>query len=107
MMWLAEIRRRLGLTFDPALLVVLVVVFLVTTGMGMVWSILALYATALGASAAMVGMLIAVFGGARLVVNLPAGIASERFGRHRIMLLGLALLALASIAATGVALFPA
>ena len=88
-------------------LAILFVVFLVTAGMGMVWSTLAVFATTIGASTAMVGLLIAAFGGARLIVNLPAGMASERFGRHRIMLLGLALLALASIAATGVTLFPA
>src|ERR1700737_1720236 len=53
---------------------VLVVVFLVTAGMGMVWSILAGHAAALGASTAMGGLLITAFGGARLAVNLPAGI---------------------------------
>lgn len=86
---------------------ILVVVSCVTAGMGMVWSILAVYATTLGASAAMVGLLIAAFGGARLVVNLPAGFASEKFGRHPVMLIGLALLALASLVATRTTSFPA
>jgi MFS family permease len=88
------------------LLLILVVVFLVTAGIGMVWSTLALYATTLGASAAVVGLLIAAFGGARLVVNLPAGLASERFGRNRVMVLGLALLALSSFIAIGVTNLP-
>jgi MFS family permease len=86
---------------------ILVVVSCVTAGMGMVWSILAVYATTLGASTAMVGLLIAAFGGARLVVNLPAGMASERFGRQPVMQIGLALLALASFAATRTTEFPA
>jgi MFS transporter, DHA1 family, multidrug resistance protein len=86
---------------------ILVVVACVAAGMGMVWSILAVYATTLGASAAMVGLLIAAFGGARLVVNLPAGFASEKFGRYPVMLVGLGLLALASFVATRTTSFPA
>src|SRR5258708_38712438 len=72
----------------------------------MVWSILAGYATALGAHAAMVGLRLAAFRGARLVVNLPAGFASEKFGRHPVMLIGLGLLALASFVATRTTSFP-
>ena len=72
----------------------LVVVFVVTTGMGMVWSILAVYATSLGASTAMVGLIFAMFGGSRLAVSLPAGIASERFGRRKLMMAGLVFLVL-------------
>src|SRR5215469_12648791 len=102
----AELQRRLAAALASPLFAIFLVVFLVTAGMGMVWSILALYATALGASAALVGTLIAAFGGARLVVNLPAGIASERFGRRRVMLIGLVLLALSSFAAIGLASVP-
>ena len=102
----APLQRRLAAALASPLFAIFLVVFLVTAGMGMVWSILALYATALGASAALVGTLIAAFGGARLVVNLPAGIASERFGRRRVMLIGLVLLALSSFAAIGLASVP-
>jgi MFS family permease len=77
----------------------LIVVFVVTTGMGMVWSILAVYATTLGASTAMVGLVFAMFGGARLAVSFPAGLLSERFGRRPLMVAGLALLAASSFAA--------
>jgi MFS family permease len=77
----------------------LVVVFVVTTGMGMVWSILAVYATSLGASTAMVGLIFAMFGGSRLAVSLPAGIASERFGRRPLMLAGLVVLGASSFVA--------
>jgi DHA1 family multidrug resistance protein-like MFS transporter len=77
----------------------LVVVFVVTTGMGMVWSILAVYATTLGASTAMVGLIFAMFGGSRLAVSFPAGIASERFGRRPLMVTGLVFLAASSFVA--------
>src|SRR5258708_26841384 len=67
--------------------------------MGMVWSILAVYATALGASTTMVGLVFAMFGGARLAVSFPAGMASERFGRRLLMLTGLVLLGASSFIA--------
>jgi DHA1 family multidrug resistance protein-like MFS transporter len=95
--------RRLILAPRQALLIV---VFVVTTGMGMVWSILAVYATALGASTTMVGLVFAMFGGARLAVSFPAGIASERFGRRLLMLAGLVLLSLSSFIAITVASVP-
>ncbi len=84
----------------------LIVVFVVTTGMGMVWSILAVYATALGASTTMVGLVFAMFGGARLAVSFPAGIASERFGRRLLMLTGLVLLGVSSFIAITVTSVP-
>src|SRR5258707_7364789 len=95
--------RRLILAPRQALLVV---VFVVTTGMGMVWSILAVYATSLGASTAMVGLVFAMFGGARLAVSFPAGIASERFGRRNLMLMGLLLLGVSSLVAIAVTSIP-
>jgi len=84
----------------------LLVVFVVTTGMGMVWSILAVYATSLGASTAMVGLIFAMFGGSRLAVSLPAGIASERFGRRKLMLTGLVFLGASSFVAMSVTSVP-
>jgi MFS family permease len=84
----------------------LIVVFVVTTGMGMVWSILAVYATTLGASTAMVGLIFAMFGGSRLAVSFPAGIASERFGRRKLMLTGLVFLAASSFIAMTVTSVP-
>jgi DHA1 family multidrug resistance protein-like MFS transporter len=95
--------RRLILAPRQALLIV---VFVVTTGMGMVWSILAVYATALGASTTTVGLVFAMFGGARLAVSFPAGIASERFGRRRLMLAGLVLLGISSFIAITVTSVP-
>lgn len=76
--------------------------FFTYVGIGMVWSILTVYATSLGASAAMAGATISAFGAARLLINVPAGMISERIGRVRIMLFGLLLVAIASFAALAV-----
>ena len=67
---------------------VLVVVFCFSIGQGMVWSVLALYAVSLGAGVSVIGVLLATYGGTRIFLNLPAGIASQRWGRRRIILLG-------------------
>jgi DHA1 family multidrug resistance protein-like MFS transporter len=77
----------------------LAVVLCLMTGLGMVWSMLAVYASSLGAGSTMVGLLLACFGGARLIVNLPAGLLSERFGRRPAMLVGLVILALGTFVA--------
>lgn len=72
----------------------LVVVFIVMAGIGMVWSILAVYAQSLGASTAMVGAMTAAYGGARLLINVPAGMAADRYGRRPLMIAGLLVLSL-------------
>jgi MFS transporter, DHA1 family, multidrug resistance protein len=76
--------------------------FFTYTGIGMVWSILTVYATSLGASAATAGATISAFGASRLFVSLPAGMISERLGRVRVMMIGLGFVALASFAALAV-----
>lgn len=64
----------------------------------MVWSVIAVYGQSMGASVAVIGLMISAYGGARLVVNMPAGYASEKFGRRRMMSLGCVVTALASFA---------
>jgi MFS family permease len=76
--------------------------FFTYTGIGMVWSILTVYATSLGASAATAGATISAFGASRLVVSIPAGLVSERLGRVRVMLVGLVLVSTASFIALAV-----
>lgn len=76
--------------------------FFTYVGIGMVWSILTVYATSLGASAATAGATISAFGASRLLVSIPAGVISERFGRVRVMLVGLLLVATASFIALAV-----
>lgn len=79
------------------LLVLLLLVFFKQAGNGMVWSVLALNGQHLGASAAVVGFMISLYGGTRLVINIPAGFASEKYGRRRMMSAGCAMLALSSL----------
>ncbi len=76
--------------------------FFTYVGIGMVWSILTVYATSLGASAATAGATISAFGASRLIISVPAGMISERIGRIRVMLFGLLLVSAASFIALAV-----
>ena len=73
--------------------------FFTYVGIGMVWSILTVYATSLGATAATAGATIAAFGASRLIVSVPAGLLSEKLGRVRVMIIGLALVTISSFVA--------
>jgi len=73
--------------------------FFTYIGIGMVWSILTVYAVTLGASAATAGATISAFGLSRLLVSIPAGLVSERLGRVPVMMTGLLLVAAASFTA--------
>lgn len=61
--------------------------FLVMAGQGVVSPVLPLYAKEFGVSATMVGLTLTVFALARLIVNVPAGMIADRFGR-RVLLVG-------------------
>jgi MFS family permease len=61
--------------------------FLVMAGQGVVSPVLPLYAKDFGVSATMVGLTLTVFAVARLIVNVPAGIIADRYGR-RVLLVG-------------------
>ncbi|HLI22131.1 MAG TPA: MFS transporter, partial [Stellaceae bacterium] len=76
--------------------------FFTYIGIGMVWSILTVYATSLGASAATAGATISAFGASRLIVSVPAGVISERLGRVKVMVVGLLLVAASSFVALAV-----
>ncbi|MGE5539336.1 MAG: MFS transporter [Gemmatimonas sp.] len=94
----AALRERYPNLPSKPLVVLLLLVFTKQIGNGMVWSVLAVYGHSLGASAAVVGLMISAFGGARLVVNMPAGYLSEKLGRKRMMSIGCVFLAIASFA---------
>ena len=93
-----SLRQRFPDLLSTPLAVLLLLVFFKQMGNGMVWSVLAVYGQSLGASAAVVGLMISAFGGARLITNFPAGYASEKFGRKRMMSGGCVLLAISSFA---------
>ncbi len=61
--------------------------FLVMAGQGVVSPVIPLYAKDFGVSAAAVGLTLTVFALARLIVNVPAGMIADRFGR-RVLLVG-------------------
>ncbi|MCH2635994.1 MAG: MFS transporter [Acidimicrobiales bacterium] len=61
--------------------------FLVMAGQGVIGPVLPLYARDFGVSATMVGLTLTVFALARLILNIPAGLIADRFGR-RVLLIG-------------------
>jgi len=69
------------------LLILCFATFLVMAGQGVVGPVLPLYARNFGVSATMVGLTLTVFALARLILNIPAGLIADRFGR-RILLIG-------------------
>ncbi|MFZ2491574.1 MAG: MFS transporter [Thermoanaerobaculia bacterium] len=70
------------------LLVLTAQVFIIMLGLGLATPILPLYAQSFGLSAAAVGSLITVFGVARILINIPAGHWTERFGRRKLLIFG-------------------
>jgi MFS family permease len=84
--------------FKPTL-VLSVVAFFVMMGISIIAPVLPAYALSFGVSLALVGLLISAFAIARVLLDIPAGIFSPRFGMKRFMLIGLAVIAVSSIAA--------
>ncbi len=84
---------------QPALIPLLSIVMLVLMGVGLVSPVLSLYGASFGVGVTLVGMLITVFGVSRLLINIPAGSLSQKFGRRPVLLAGLVWLALSSFAA--------
>lgn len=72
----------------------------------MVGPVLPRFALEFGVSVAEVGMLISAFTLARVFLNFPAGTISERIGRRRVLLVGGALVGVASIGSGLVQGFP-
>ncbi len=86
---------------NAALLMVCVATGVIMLGQGIISPVLPLYAKDFDVSAAMVGATISVFGLARLLLNLPAGLLSDRFGRRILLVGGPAITALGSFLSAG------
>lgn len=78
------------------LLVLAIQVFIIMLGLGLAAPVLPLYGQSFGVGAAAVGSLVTVFGLARIIINVPAGHWTERFGRRRLMIVGPVLTSVAS-----------
>ena len=66
-------------------------------GFGIVIPVLPSFARSFGIGPTSVGMVVAIYGAARLVANVPAGRLSERRGRREVMILGTAITSVASL----------
>lgn len=84
---------------QPTLIPLLIIVMCVMMGMGLLAPVLSLYASSFNVSTTMIGMTITIFGLARLLVDIPAGTLSERYGRRTLLWSGPAILAFACFAA--------
>lgn len=90
------------MTFDPSRVTLLLSIVCYQTGAGMMISMLALYALSVGATPALASIAVSCFGAARLMVNYPAGIASEKFGRRAVMIVGCTIAAFGAFAIANV-----
>lgn len=84
---------------NQTLLILCVTTVVVMMGFGITSPVLPLYAQSFGVGTAMVGLTITAFGAARLIVNLPAGFLSERYGRRLLLFGGPAVVVIGSVAA--------
>lgn len=91
--------RSTSILPDRRILVVLASVFTVMLGVGVVSPILPTYAESFGVSHTLMGIFMASFGVARLVMDLPSGQVSDRYGRKPMMMIGLAVFLLSGLVA--------
>ena len=87
---------------DEKLLVLCGATFLVMAGQGIVSPVLPLYARDFGVGTTMVGLTLTTFAVARLLLNIPAGMIADRFGR-RVILIGGPLITSAGMIGSGLA----
>jgi MFS family permease len=71
------------------------VAFLADIVAGILNATFSLYAAGLGASVVFIGLLTSLSGGAALLASIPVGILSDRIGRRRVLVAGMACFALA------------
>jgi MFS family permease len=71
--------------------------FIVSLGQALISPILPLYALSFGVTVAMVGLLIASTSLARVLLDIPAGMVSDRLGVRRFMVAGLMIVSLSAV----------
>ncbi|PZS05266.1 MAG: hypothetical protein DLM69_01070, partial [Candidatus Chloroheliales bacterium] len=70
-------------------LLIAIVGFVDLTGTGLIFPVRALYARQMGANMFEIGMIAASFLLAEFIFQIPFGVASDKFGRRRMMLIGM------------------
>ncbi|HJX69697.1 MAG TPA: MFS transporter [Dehalococcoidia bacterium] len=83
---------------NETLVILCVEAMLMMMGVGLISPTLPLYAQTFGVSITMIGLLITVFGVARIMADIPAGHLSEKLGRRPILVAGPLILAIGSVA---------
>src|SRR3972149_6363069 len=86
-------------TAKRTVLVLSAVVFFVMLGIAMITPDIAQYAKALGADPFLAGVLIGALPAARVLLDLPGGALGDRFGNRRMMMYGLGIIIVSSVAA--------
>jgi MFS transporter, DHA1 family, multidrug resistance protein len=81
----------------PPLLMLCVATGIIMLGQGITAPVLPLYAASFGVSVASVGLTIAAFGLARMLLNIPVGLLSDRFGRRLVLVGGPIVVAIGSL----------
>ena len=81
----------------PSLVMLSVATAIIMLGQGITSPVLPLYARSFGVSAASVGLTISAFGFARLLLNIPVGVVSDRFGRRLVLVGGPVVVAVGSV----------
>ncbi len=87
------------LSTRPALVVIMGTVAGHMMMMGMLAPVLSLYSKSFGVAEWAVGLIITAFGVGRLLMDLPAGLMAERYGRRLLVWLGPAVVGVASLGA--------
>lgn len=88
-MLLRPVRRALGpLMEHEQLFMISISTVLVMAGQGVISPVLPLFAEDLGVGAAMIGLTLSFFALARLILNVPLGVLSDRYGRRLLLVTG-------------------